>query len=1001
MKKLFIIAIGLLWLQSTNSLFAQTRITTTKKALSQQKTLDENFKKYDLFEVKTKELVSKITADDYNGKILFEFQENLNWDLSLFPNSTLASEYTVKVATESGDQIVHPTNNITYVGYLNNESDSDVRLTITDGFIYGFVREKTRTYYIEPARHFESLAERDMHVIYSSNDVIENPNITCAHEDADDFAKKVDHEALAENDDNCITLKIALASDYLMYQKYNSSVDDVIARNIGVLNNVQANFINEFDLDIEFEIATQFVSSCSTCDPWSNTTSPGGLLYEVRDWGENGGFGTQDFAIAQFWTNRDFDGTVVGYAFVNGLCINKRYHLLQDFVDDAEQIRVMTTHEMGHNMGSGHDTYGEFAIMAPNLTTFTNWSESSKGHINNAIALKIADHPTCMPTCAPVDVPTVNFNTEGSSQLCVGETVVFKDRSLGAVDGWSWSFPGGYPSSSYDQNVAVTYNQPGTYEVTLVASNSLGSSMPMTKTSYIKVYDEAPEPANCIPGGNPGTGGIKKFVLNEINHASSLANVDDIVYTDHSCNYTTDLLPNKEYPIYLYIGYCFGTQSFPEYFKVFIDYNNDGDFDDEDELVADSGNEAYCGVAPMQLFTTPSNPVFDNFLRVRVISDVNPFSDACYVPIEGQVEDYGVRFKKPDVFAYQPSSCQTETVQDASGNEWINIFTNHQLVASVNPNGNDLGNLSVDFDVLPSIPQSNGVSFLPRNFNFSCDGPDCNGAYFPSPVSVKLYYLEQELINYNIETGLYVDFNNMNISHYSGPNEDCDPLNNGGGSTEIIFASDINNYQYISENSQAHVLEFDMNHFSEASATGTLNVLSIAIENFKAQYDGEKVNLNWDLEEVNDQGKFTIERLTSGSWMALGSINAKQGVKTYSYADINPINGSNSYRIRFDNNGESNHSQIQIVSIESSENIKILSNPVIDESLRLTINANSDELRVLTLLDASGKVIQSNTQQITVGANEYSMDLQDITSGIYFINVQGASHRNTIKFVKI
>ena len=992
----------MLWLQSTNSLFAQQRITTTKKVLSQQKKLDENFKKYELFEVGTKELVSKITAENYTGKVLFEFQEDLNWDLSLFPNSTLSSDYTVKVATESGDQIVHPTNNITYVGYLNNESDSDVRLTITDGFIYGFVREKTKTYYIEPARHFESLASKDDHVIYNSRDVIDNPNITCAHEDANDFSKKIDQNDLTENDDHCITLKIALASDYLMYQKYNSSVSDVVARNIGVLNNVQANFINEFDLDIEFEIATQFVSSCSTCDPWTSTTSPGSLLYEVRDWGEAGGFGTQDFSIAQFWTNRDFDGSVVGYAFVNGLCINKRYHLLQDFVDDAEQIRVLATHEMGHNMGSGHDTYGEFAIMAPNLTTFTNWSESSKGHINNAIAAKIADHPTCMPTCAPLDVPTANFNTKGSPQICVGETIIFKDRSMGAVDGWSWSFPGGFPSSSYDQDVAVSYDQPGVYEVTLVSSNSFGNSNPMTKTSYIKVYDIAPAPAVCIPGGNPGTGGIKKFVLNEINHSSSLASVDDIVYVDHSCNYVTDLLPNKEYPIYLYIGYCFGTQSFPEYFKVFIDYNNDGDFDDEDELVADSGNEAYCGVAPMQLFTTPSNPIFDNFLRVRVISDVNPFSDPCYTPIEGQVEDYGVRFKKPDVFAYQPSSCQSVTTQEVSGTEWINIFTNQQLVASINPNGNNLGNLDVEFDIFPTIPQTDEASYLPRNFNFSCDGPDCNGGNFSNPVSVKLYYLEQELIDYNNQTGLSVDFDQITISHYSGQNEDCDPLNNTGGNIEYIFTNEITSYPYVSENSQAHVLAFDMNHFSETSATGILNVLSIGIDNFDAEYEGNHVDLTWEQENAVDQGQFTVERLNaSGTWSALGMMTSEQGVETYTFSDINPLSGSNSYRIQFEHNGEIRHSQIKTISIELNDEINITTNPVIDGVANLEINATIDEAKIITLLDASGRTIKSSSHLMLKGYNELSVELQGLPSGIYFINVQGTAQRKTIKFVKI
>ncbi|MEO5644697.1 MAG: PKD domain-containing protein [Bacteroidia bacterium] len=81
--------------------------------------------------------------------------------------------------------------------------------------------------------------------------------------------------------------------------------------------------------------------------------------------------------------------------------------------------------------------------------------------------------------------PYANFS---ASPLipCTGQTVQFSDLSTFGASAWSWSFPGGTPSSSSAQNPAVVYNTPGTYHVTLVATNGAGSGT-TTRTSYITV----------------------------------------------------------------------------------------------------------------------------------------------------------------------------------------------------------------------------------------------------------------------------------------------------------------------------------------------------------------------------------------------------------------------------------------------------------------------------------------------------------------------------------
>ncbi|MBT5976860.1 MAG: PKD domain-containing protein, partial [Flavobacteriales bacterium] len=73
--------------------------------------------------------------------------------------------------------------------------------------------------------------------------------------------------------------------------------------------------------------------------------------------------------------------------------------------------------------------------------------------------------------------------------IIFGESVQFTDESTGNPTSWSWSFDGGTPSTSDEQNPVVIYDEPGVFNVTLVAGNE-GSDNQALKSSYINV--EAP-----------------------------------------------------------------------------------------------------------------------------------------------------------------------------------------------------------------------------------------------------------------------------------------------------------------------------------------------------------------------------------------------------------------------------------------------------------------------------------------------------------------------------
>ncbi|WP_242202126.1 PKD domain-containing protein [Aestuariivivens insulae] len=82
--------------------------------------------------------------------------------------------------------------------------------------------------------------------------------------------------------------------------------------------------------------------------------------------------------------------------------------------------------------------------------------------------------------------PVANL-TSNITNVEEGGAVNFSDASSGAPTSWSWSFPGGTPSTSTIQNPSVSYATAGTYSVTLTATNAQGSDI-VTKTNYITVF---------------------------------------------------------------------------------------------------------------------------------------------------------------------------------------------------------------------------------------------------------------------------------------------------------------------------------------------------------------------------------------------------------------------------------------------------------------------------------------------------------------------------------
>jgi PKD repeat protein len=75
-----------------------------------------------------------------------------------------------------------------------------------------------------------------------------------------------------------------------------------------------------------------------------------------------------------------------------------------------------------------------------------------------------------------VGAPTASFSVS-EDYLASGETTDFTDESSGDPTSWLWTFEGGTPETSTDQNpTGIQYNTQGAFDVTLEATNDYGSN---------------------------------------------------------------------------------------------------------------------------------------------------------------------------------------------------------------------------------------------------------------------------------------------------------------------------------------------------------------------------------------------------------------------------------------------------------------------------------------------------------------------------------------------
>ncbi|MFM2394959.1 MAG: hypothetical protein RLZZ546_2942, partial [Bacteroidota bacterium] len=432
--------------------------------------LNEKFKNYRIINVESSKLKSDISAQrSEEKKVIID-----KWEMTLFNSDIISSKYKLRVSTSNGVIEHKSAKPIAMNGYTR--SGGRASITVNDGFIYGFIKEGDDVYSIEPLYHHLKNQEQNLYIVYKNSDIINQAEHKCGSHKGLDLHEEDHSHHRANKRMDCFEVEYAIASDFLMFQSYGSIVG-VENHAIGVLNDVQTNYDDEFNDELSFTIVEQFVSNCNNCDPWTSSTDAEVLLNSFTNWAP-GGFAT-GHDIGSIWTNRNFDGSTIGIAWLGAICSSFSYNALEDFSSNANLKRVMVAHEFGHNFDAEHDAGNSPHIMAPAVQNTTSWSTASINSIQN-----FYNSINCLATCSGGGggAPNAQFSYQ-IVDPCATTTVEFTNQSTGANLTYQWQFPGGIPSSSTAQNPIITYNTFGNYSASLLVTSPLG-------TSNFEVIDE-------------------------------------------------------------------------------------------------------------------------------------------------------------------------------------------------------------------------------------------------------------------------------------------------------------------------------------------------------------------------------------------------------------------------------------------------------------------------------------------------------------------------------
>ncbi len=292
-------------------------------------------------------------------------------------------------------------------------------------------------------------------------------------------------------------------------------------------------------------------------------------------------------------------------------------------------------------------------------------------------------------------------NDNGTATNAADDTWTFNLTVTGTNTGAAWT------ATINGQNTTGQYGTPKSMGPYPIAGGNLSISIKDNTTFTCITSTSATAPATCSNGGTPGTycGSTSDFPWHDWIAGVKIGSINSpsgkSAYSDFTAQ-TTDLSRGQATPIVLTAGFSWFTYN--EYWKIWIDFNKNGTFEEPSELVF-SGilNKPADGTASAVLnnnFTVPANAT-PGSTRMRVSMKRDAYATSCEKLPFGEVEDYTVNIlpnliagndsrAASDISTEIPAAAKIENANfgiypnPAQQNVWVNLKSFSGRVGQLN-----------------------------------------------------------------------------------------------------------------------------------------------------------------------------------------------------------------------------------------------------------------------------------------------------------------------------
>ena len=604
----------------------------------------------------------------------------------------------------------------------------------------------------------------------------------------------------------------------------------------------------------------------------------------------------------------------------------------------------------------------------------------------------------------PIDTPPcVSYISPASNAVVpVNEYVVFEWNSTpGSFILYDRTLSTTYPptivvrsgTATKDSSKLLEYNRK--YYWSVSPRNSTGAAT----GCVIDSFTTAPAPANCIPltTSNCRVNDTLKLVKLVGENATSINNPSSCSpngYANYTGTSSLQMAQGKAYAGLLQASFVH------DYFTVWIDFNDDGYFTDNERLLNNLRQQWSKEPTPFTINIPVTAPTGIHKLRVRnVYYAVNPAvvsgtTDPCNNYTYSETEDYSITIipaanaPAATVAGGANNSCLQAglaTIDNPSNNNTSLVQVvdaSNAVIAAIDANGNDLGEVQVNvYKNTGAIRTlSNGVKVLDRNISVE-------PRFQPtSPVQLRLYLTAQELATLQAADPSIAGIESLAITKFS---EACSTGSPSATGLQVVQTGHgtIGNDYYI---------DVTVSGFSNFYIQKNGGILPVNILLFKGERQQNEIALEWiTATETNNKG-FELQRsadganFTPGSFIATKAVEGNSSTKLqYRYIDTKPLNGSNYYRLKqMDKDGNIFYSTIALVKNTGMNGITldVYPNPAQD---KLKIKLTSGMLNKVDVMiaDFAGRILKQKSVQLFPGDNFIDMNVIQLATGHYVVKV--------------